>query len=181
MVDRIRALHGVLAAAYGQPGDEVLEKLTERGLLEWVSDEERAMLAAPDDEAQKLRVQISWRMECLSALGWAVGIYDELPIEGTSEAAPEDFVSLEPEADAGVPADVTLRDERELMARLDVFYCAHWAVRTTTSRGSPKRGRKGSSTGPSGSAATRSNGCSPTPPGTTSTSVPEAVRRPGRS
>ena len=138
VVDRIRALHGVLAAAYGQPGDEVLEKLTERGLLEWVTDEERVMLAAKDDEAQKLRVQISWRMECLSALGWAVGIYDELPIEGTSEAAPEDFVSLEPEADAGVPADVTLRDERELMARLDVFYCAHWAVRDHDLTGLPE-------------------------------------------
>jgi hypothetical protein len=143
VVDRIRALHGVLAAAYGQPGDEILEQLTERGLLEWVSDSERVMLAAPEDEAQDLRVRISWRTECLSALGWALGLYDELPIDGLSEAAPEDFAVLDPEADAGTPADVTLRDERELMARLDVFFCAHWAVRDHDLTGLPAQWPEG--------------------------------------
>lgn len=135
VVDRVRALHGVLAAAYGQPPDEILETLDERELMPWVSADEHAMLLEPGDE--RLRVQISWRTECLQSLGWALGIYDELPLEGLTQAAPEDFAPIAPEADAGTPADVELRDERELMARLDVFYCAHWAVRDHDLTGLP--------------------------------------------
>lgn len=138
VVDRVRALHGVLAAAYGQPPDEILERLDERELMPWVSEQELAMLHAPENEdGERLRVQISWRTECLQSLGWALGIYDELPLEGLTQAAPEDFAPIEPEADAGTPADVTLRGERELLARLDVFYCAHWGVRDHELTGLP--------------------------------------------
>lgn len=135
VVDRVRALHGVLAAAYGRPPDAILETLTERGLLPWVSEQERALLEAPDDE--RLRVRISWRTECLQTLGWAVGVYDELPLDGLTETAPEDFAPIAPEADAGTPVEVALRHERELTARLDVFYCAHWAVRDHDLTGLP--------------------------------------------
>jgi uncharacterized protein DUF4272 len=138
VLDRVRALGWVLHAAFGSPADETLEALTERGLLRWVSAQERTMLDTPDEEdADRLRIQIGWRTECLTALGWALGLYPTLPLDGLTEPAPEHFGPLDPDARAGVPADVTLRDERELMARLDVFYCAHWAVRDHQLTGLP--------------------------------------------
>jgi Domain of unknown function (DUF4272) len=133
-VDRLRTLVAVLRGAYGEPGDAVLDELTRRGLDRWISEEEREML---ESGAEEQRAEISWRTEGLVTLAWALGVYDWLPLSGMSSPAPEDFVSIDIIAPAGTPAPVTLRDELDLMTRLDAFYCAHWAVRNHQLTGQP--------------------------------------------
>ena len=73
---------------------------------------------------------MSWRVEALTALAWALALVDELPLEGAHGVPAEVFAPLDPDGSRGARSEeVELRPSQELADKLDVFYCAHWAVR----------------------------------------------------
>ena len=121
-------LYGVVAVREGAPVQTVRESLEERGLTGWLSARERRFIARPDDESEL--VEMSWRVEALAALAWALALVEELPLEG-AEGVPSDvFAPLDPDGSHGQRAqDLRLRSVEELADRLDAFYCAHWAAR----------------------------------------------------
>ena len=125
--ERARALFDVLAVVEGASIAEAETSLSSSGLDRWLSRRECEYFAARrrGDEAARDRVRLSWRSEATLALGWALCLSDELPLVGARGASPETFAPLFDEE--STPA-VRLRPGREIIARLDLFYCAHWAV-----------------------------------------------------
>ena len=72
------------------------------------------------------------------ALGWALQLSGELPLDGV---VPDDFARtfapLDPFGEGSGPDPaVRLRAPDELLAALDRFYCASWAVRENELTGS---------------------------------------------
>jgi hypothetical protein len=127
-IARAVALYAVIAVREGAPADTVRESLEARGLIGWLSERERQFIAQPADEGEL--VQMSWRVEALAALGWALGLVEELPLEGAEGAPAEVFAPIDPDGTReGRDQDVLLRPVEQLADRLDLFYCAHWAAR----------------------------------------------------
>jgi len=125
---RAVALYAVIAVREGAPADTVRESLDERGLTGWLTDRERRFIAQPADEGEL--AQISWRVEALAALAWALGLVQELPLEGAEGIPADVFASIDPDGSRGHrDQDVQLRPVEQLADRLDLFYCAHWAAR----------------------------------------------------
>jgi hypothetical protein len=122
---RAQALVCMLNAAHGAPLEKVRRVLGEHGLEPWVSETEQAFL---DDPADKRAAQLlTWRVEALYALTWVLEVADALPLEGSVSLGDELLSPVDPLS--AVPAPTTLRDTAEVAARLDLFFCAHWAVR----------------------------------------------------
>lgn len=132
VVARAQALVCMLNAAHGAPLEKVRRVLGEHGLEPWVSETERAFL---DDPADRRGAQLlTWRVEALYALTWVLEVADTLPLEGAVSFGDELLGPVDPLST--VPAPTTLRDTSAVAARLDLFFCAHWAVRENHLNGS---------------------------------------------
>ena len=126
-IARAVALYAVIAVREGEPADMVRESLDARGLAGWLSERERAFIAQPADEDEL--VQMSWRIEALAALAWALALVEELPLEGADGVPAEVFAPIDADGSrGGRDQDVRLRPVEQLADRLDLFYCAHWAA-----------------------------------------------------
>jgi hypothetical protein len=119
-IARAVALFAVIAVREGAPADMVRESLEERGLTGWLSERERGFIAQPVDEGEL--VQMSWRIEALAALAWALGLVGELPLEGAEGVPAEVFAPLDPDGSRGArDRDVRLRPVEQIADRLDLF------------------------------------------------------------
>jgi hypothetical protein len=132
VVARAQTLVCLLNASHGAPLEKVERVLDEHALQRWVSASERAFLADPgDQEAAQL---LTWRVEALYALDWVLEVTDALPLEGIVSFGDELLGPVDPLSP--VPAPTSLRDASTVAARLDLFFCAHWAVRENHLTGS---------------------------------------------
>lgn len=137
VVARCQALYGVLAVVEDVPPGEVLPSLGERGLTRWLTEQERAFLEDPSDE--EALTQLSWRTEGMRSMGWALRLFDDLPLTGTAGEVAPPFDPIDPDGSAGGPdPSLALRPAEELGERLDLFYCAHWCVRHHELTGEPE-------------------------------------------
>lgn len=125
VVARAQALVCMLNAAHGAPPAKVRQVLDAHGLQPWVSESERAFLDTPKDK--RAGQLLTWRVEALYALTWLLEVADELPLEGSVHFGEDLLAPVDPLSAA--PAPTTLRATAPVAARLDLFYCAHWAVR----------------------------------------------------
>jgi hypothetical protein len=125
VVARAEALVCMLNAAHGAPPAKVRAVLDEHGLGRWVSRSEREFLDDPDD--RRAAQVLTWRVEALYALTWVLEVADALPLEGAVRFGEDLLAPVDPLSATAAPT--TLRDSAEVAARLDQFYCAHWAVR----------------------------------------------------
>ncbi|MDO9410428.1 DUF4272 domain-containing protein [Patulibacter sp.] len=140
-VDRVRALMAVLHAVHGAPAADVAGSLKSRGLVPWSTPQERTFLDLQgtreegDRELAAHRAWIGRRVEGLHALGWALGMLDDLEPTGFSAVHPSAFAAVGPAEPAGAPTELLLRPQAELLARLDLLSCAHYAVQEHELRG----------------------------------------------
>jgi Domain of unknown function (DUF4272) len=132
VIARAQALVCVLNAAHGAPLEKVERVLDEHGLHRWVSEIEREFLDDPGD--QRAARVLTWRVEALYALTWVLQVADALPLQGTVRFGEELLGPVDPLS--ATPAPTALRDRWAVAARLDLFFCAHWAVRENHLTGS---------------------------------------------
>jgi hypothetical protein len=132
VVARAQTLVCLLNAAHGAPLEKVERVLGEHALQRWVSESERAFLDDPgDEEAAQL---LTWRVEALYALDWVLEVAHTLPLEGIVSFSDELLGPVDPLSPVAAPT--ALRDSPTVAARLDLFFCAHWAVRENHLTGS---------------------------------------------
>ncbi len=105
------------------------------GLEDAMTASEAAIYANPREAVQHERNQISWRLENMWPLAWSLG-FDPVPEITDGQIDPQLIIELVeglPTRDRTVQSiieQVRLRPTFELIARMDLFYCAHNAVRS---------------------------------------------------
>jgi hypothetical protein len=140
VIARCRALYCVLAVVEGVSASEVSAFLAESSLSSMLSESEREYVNAGGEgpRAEHLRPQLSWRTECMLAMGWALHLFANLPLEGVAGEIAGAFAPLDPDGRAGgVQGDIRLRPPDELGQKLDTLYCLHWVVRERQLTGWP--------------------------------------------
>jgi hypothetical protein len=127
VIARAQALYALAAIVECAPRERIVHSLETRGLTGWLSARERRFVRSRVDE-QELIV-MSWRVERLAALGWALGLVPELPLTGADAAPASAFAPIDPLGTRGRIAPwVELRTAAEITDRLDAFHCAHRAL-----------------------------------------------------
>jgi hypothetical protein len=122
VASRAVAAGHVAAACFGAPASKVLSTLERSGLLPFISPEESAFLADPDEQSAAFH---GWLIESIQFLGWALGhvvldhfaacqdtLASHFPAPGTD---PAPFISAS-----------TLRPASEIELEADTLYMLHW-------------------------------------------------------
>ncbi len=115
--------------------------LDRNGLRDWLTEEEREMVALPRAEAHEAHVDnIGWKLENMWSLAWALG-FDPEPSLDASQVGEDVTRRMIYEFLPGLKASVddlldraTPRPADEVIALEYRFYCAHNAVRMRRTR-----------------------------------------------
>jgi len=123
-------LLAVAALAFGKEGDPLVEWLHREGLMQHASKQEREFFEDPE-RFEELGQQLSWRVEALMVLAWALCLLDDLGLPEEQCSAADLFPHLPAfgESTADFIASAKLRDGEELLDFSDLIYRAHWAAR----------------------------------------------------
>ena len=133
VVERCWALDSVLRVVHGNAqAGEVLSELEEGDRDGGLAADERAFLEATRDgkAEESERVEISWRVEAMLSMAWALGATDQLQLEGIANDVDEIVDRLDPKTAAFRPIE-------EIATQLDLLYCLHWVIRERDLTGEP--------------------------------------------
>lgn len=130
VIGRSQALHGLIDIIHGARVDAVYAAVAAFGADRWITEGERRYIrgvaaGTPDVEAA---YQLGWRSEALYALVWMLQLAPELPLTRELDLRPEYFHPVDA-LRGPPPPGLTLRPVEEIAAKLDLFFCAHWAAR----------------------------------------------------
>lgn len=128
VVDRALALHVVVAVAAGLEAEAARRWIEGLGVAESLRPDEHDYL---DDVAEGIRVEDAARAtdaEALAALLWAVGLADDLPLEGTAAWATTVLPGPGEEV-ADVLEGAALRPAADLLAAWDLTAGMVWSLR----------------------------------------------------
>jgi len=124
---RALCLWAVAVRGEGLEQEEARAIIDQAQLWDWVTPKEKAFLDQEDPTPHE-RTQFAWQYECLWVLGWALGVFDDLP-------PPTQICDVSRLAQAMVDASVESllaanrpRSPEEILDQTDFIYRAHWAV-----------------------------------------------------
>ncbi|GAA4428288.1 DUF4272 domain-containing protein [Bremerella cremea] len=126
-VDRMLCLYTCVACSYGLPKKMGWAWLAQEGLLEKVTTGESLYLREKDPDAgEKYKTHV----ETIWAMTWIAGLQDELEFDKTCT---NEMVSMFPNLKASASSEAfrskcQLRDLEEVVPKIDLAYCLHWAV-----------------------------------------------------
>lgn len=126
--NRILALYGCVAVAYGFPADRALEWLATEDVADHLSADESRYLRSP---SPRDRGRFRYSVEALWALTWAGRYHDDFDFRSPCS---NDFVSMFPDLKTNTDSGsflrrCSLRSLEEIAAVADMAYCIHWALR----------------------------------------------------
>ena len=134
---RTLILSAVIACAYGADKRATADWFTSQNLWTDVSPTERAFLTGqptPQDQ-----IDMTWRIEALAALLWALGKIEPMPSLAqqfdTTEAVKR--LVFPPASIATFVATAALRSEADVQSEYEKVYDAHWRVRDAQLFGKP--------------------------------------------
>ena len=124
---RAICLWAVAVRGEGLEREEARGIIDKAGLWRWVTPKEQDFLdqAEPADHE---RTQFAWQYECLWVLGWALGVFDELPNPTQICDVPRLAQALREASVESLLAAQRPRSPREILDQTDFIYRAHWAV-----------------------------------------------------
>lgn len=125
IVDRIFCLIVVSAKAIGPEDHAYVSKYSGDWTCPFTPDEQRLMDGAVSEDE---RMALSWRVECLPPLLWAVHRTDALPRPDRTADFQLSKRVVE-EGQAALASRARLRDVAEILDAADLIYRYHWAVR----------------------------------------------------
>jgi hypothetical protein len=141
ITDRLLCLYACVACSYGFPKERASKWLDREGLIDSLADSERQFFKSEIDSRQKATVQ--WQIEALWALAWCVKCHESLDF---GDSCADDFIQLLPDIakDDSTESFRTGRTRRaieDIIAKADLSYCLHWAVRDAEIKGQPIPGK----------------------------------------
>ncbi len=123
---RASILTHIIGIGFGQPGAKMKKPLEDYGLLEFASDNERRLLDASAYTEQE-RVNATWLVECMQAIGWC---FDFVPLEPFT-GCDDDLASHFPDPFTNPQTFISsaaLRPFSEIYQQADLHYRLHWAA-----------------------------------------------------
>lgn len=114
------------------PVPTLREWVVANGLTQSLSAFEAGLLQRrTEDVTEQELINASWYDEAIDALLWAGGLVEGLPLDARY---PKSMLALLPDVSRGesgraLGRTVRPRPADELVAMLDLYYCAHWLVR----------------------------------------------------
>lgn len=126
---RLLCLYAIVACSYGFPKEKAKKWLAKEGLEGFLSEDEEGYLNVRSNGSPDASKQ--WQVEALWALAWCVGCHSGLDF---SDSCSDSFIQMLPDiakdaATGPFLAGLQLRDNAEIVAKADLSYCLHWAVR----------------------------------------------------
>ncbi len=138
---RASILTHIIGIGFGQPGSKLKQPLIDFALLQFASQSERNLLDAPTYTDQQ-KVNATWLVECMQAIGWCFNFVDLDPFAGCDDNLASHFPP--PFTD---PADfietASLRSFSEIYQQADLHYRLHWAARDCRLKQLPCRIKEG--------------------------------------
>lgn len=129
-------LYGLIYVAHGdKTSKEIIDYFKKYRLWSSVSPDERQYLEK-EDKTAKDNNPISWRMENLNVLLWALGNFDTLPFPTTicDFSRYENLPNLDADPTKWIESS-TLRDKEDILNQTDLIYRIHWATREAGLKG----------------------------------------------
>lgn len=130
VLQRLVALWAVVGKAVLRNETKFTKYIVAHGLLPWLSEGERRFLI-DEQSSERESMQFSWQMEALFFVAWCAGLVEaaEVPSEESSVAGILDLFPGPHELPERLRAAIHLRPKAEILARADLLYRLHWAVR----------------------------------------------------
>jgi hypothetical protein len=126
VVRRALALNALVHVHHGAPRDEVRAWAHDQGFLDGLTKAEAAYWQG--DNADK--AEMSWRVEALYVLAWALGLHAKLDPWSAYDEKTADFfpTPLRDHDLAPYRSRYTLRPADEIFAEADLYHCLDWLV-----------------------------------------------------
>ena len=133
IVDRILAMHAVVASAYGFKRQAALMWLDREKLLGSVTESEREFLVSESGLPELFQV----RVESMWAIAWALGFVSGLDF---AKSCNSQFVITFPnlknnEDSSSFRKNIRPRSLEDIVGMCDVAYCLHWVILDSRLRG----------------------------------------------
>jgi hypothetical protein len=124
---RAVVLGHIIRIGFGQSGAKMIESLKQFGLLPFASANEIRLLNADTYTGQE-KVNATWLVECMQAIGWCFCFVNLDPFTGCDDGLASNFPA--PFTDpTDFIAKATLRPFPEIYQQADLHYRLHWATR----------------------------------------------------
>lgn len=123
------ALYALAGLANGAEPKMLAEWLLEEGVWEFIPEAERRLFSSQAALGQALN-ELSWKQESLFLLCWAGKIVPSLPFPDKECDLGPVFSSIPPEVRClDFIQSFALRNQDDVIAQLDLYYCLHAALR----------------------------------------------------
>ena len=138
VADRAMVLNVLVCMSFGAPLKLVRPWLEEHRLTSVLSPEEQEIVLASRDPSESVRNRLRWNIEALWAAAWAGCLVEDF---GPTTPIGDQLASLLPDLRVQEPPrrfreSFRTRSPATLLAKLDLFYRAHWAARDSRISGS---------------------------------------------
>jgi hypothetical protein len=131
IAERITQLYSLVGLAEDEVDNIKIKKwLDEEGLFNSLDTGEKALFEKADGRlAQEDKVKLSWYREPLFVLAWTIHLVNVLPPPNEEVTLVNLFAKMPPAIPTGkFLANATLRNTKELLYQLDLYYCLHWLI-----------------------------------------------------
>lgn len=124
---RAVVLGHIIGIGFGQPGAKMKAPLEQFGLLRFASANEVRLLNA-DTYTEQEKVNATWLVECMQAIGWCFGFVNLDPFAGCDDDLATHFPAPFTDPKYFI-ANAALRPFPELYQQADLHYRLHWVAR----------------------------------------------------
>ena len=127
VIDRIIAITIVSAKGSGAPDETIDEFLESYNAKELFSPEEKEFIENEEPDQDEYNTY-SWKIECNSALLWAVSLVRDLPFPNELSDVQKLYDLIFQSERNELLSQAQFRDYNILMDELDLYYRLHWAL-----------------------------------------------------
>ena len=127
VIDRIIAITIVSAKGSGAPDETIEEFIETYQAMELFSPEEKEFIENEDPDQDEYNTY-SWKIECNSALLWAINLIPDLPFPHTLSDVESFYKLVWSSTKEELIHRASYRDKNEILDALDLLYRLHWAV-----------------------------------------------------
>ena len=127
VIDRIIALTIVSAKGSGAPDETINEFIETYNAYDLFTPDEKEFIESEDPDQDEYNTY-SWKIECNSALLWAINLIPDLPFPHTLSDVETLYNLVLNSSRDELLEGASYRDKNEILDALDMLYRLHWAI-----------------------------------------------------